>query len=171
MLSETTEFVPCIGCGGLVPAVDGPTHRYMESSPGCWASMARSCPGVFGSGLCHTASPNGRSAFAVQHPGRPSPQSIQSVGVHLVRLCLILERGFSDAAAGDAMPTIARRKSEFRWLTPPASMGPVTAIDVWNAKSAKEHLEAVSAWAQSAWQAWVLHHEQVRRWIPREFRS
>ena len=28
--------VACIGCGGLVRAIDGPTHRYMESSPGCW---------------------------------------------------------------------------------------------------------------------------------------
>lgn len=29
-------FLRCIGCGGLVPAVTGPIHRYMETSPGCW---------------------------------------------------------------------------------------------------------------------------------------
>src|SRR5262245_21594553 len=29
----------CVGCGGLVPKMEGPTHRYMEASPGCWRVM------------------------------------------------------------------------------------------------------------------------------------
>ena len=33
-------------------------------------------------------------AYAAQHPGRPSPQSMKSVGVHLIRLCLAVEQGF-----------------------------------------------------------------------------
>ena len=28
--------VRCIRRGGLLPQMEGPTHRYMESSPGCW---------------------------------------------------------------------------------------------------------------------------------------
>lgn len=32
---------------------------------------------------------------AAQHPGKPSPQAIQSVGVHLVALCLTLEHGMT----------------------------------------------------------------------------
>lgn len=32
-------------------------------------------------------------AYAAQHPGQPSPQSIQSVAVHLVSLWHILEEG------------------------------------------------------------------------------
>jgi hypothetical protein len=108
-------------------------------------------------------------AFAVQHPGRPSPQSIQSVGVHLVRLCLILEHGFSDAAAGGAMEVIARRKAMLRWLTPPASMGAITTVDVWRTSGPHEHTKAVGDWALSAWQAWAEHHEQVRRWVPPQF--
>ena len=31
-----TAAINCIGCGGLVPDTTGPTHEYMESSPGCW---------------------------------------------------------------------------------------------------------------------------------------
>jgi hypothetical protein len=27
----------CPGCGVELPAVDGPTHRDLESSPACWA--------------------------------------------------------------------------------------------------------------------------------------
>jgi hypothetical protein len=168
---QTAEFVPCIGCGGLVPSVEGPTHRYMESSPGCWA--------IYGEVLAREYSDRAYAilhrqtvdAFAVQHPGQPSRQSIQSVGVHLIRLCLILEQGFIDEAAGEAMPLIARDKSEFHWLTPPATMGPVTAVDVWQAKAAEEHVEAVSMWAKSAWEAWALHHDQVRSWVPHEYRK
>ena len=26
----------CFSCGALVPDMSGPTHPYMESSPGCW---------------------------------------------------------------------------------------------------------------------------------------
>lgn len=29
--------VACIGCGAMFADQEGPTHRYMESSPGCWA--------------------------------------------------------------------------------------------------------------------------------------
>jgi hypothetical protein len=31
--------------------------------------------------------------YAVQHPGRPTPQTIQSVTVHLISLSCVLERG------------------------------------------------------------------------------
>jgi hypothetical protein len=34
-MTEPTER--CIGCGAMVPRIDGPTHRYMTSAPGCWA--------------------------------------------------------------------------------------------------------------------------------------
>ena len=39
--------VTCIGCGGLVPDIDGPSHRYMLASPGCWAAYT----GLLGSSL------------------------------------------------------------------------------------------------------------------------
>jgi hypothetical protein len=31
------KMVPCVGCGALVNATPGPTHRYMISAPVCWA--------------------------------------------------------------------------------------------------------------------------------------
>jgi len=88
------------------------------------------------------------------------------VGIHLVRLCLILELGFSDEAAGRAMPVISIGKDKFRWLAPPSSIGAMTAIDVWKTNNAKDHGQAVGAWARSAWQAWALYHEQIRLWVP-----
>ena len=104
--------------------------------------------------------------YAVQHPGTPSPQSIQSVGVHLLRLYVILERGFTDAAAAKVMPALTRQKRLFHWLTPPKSLGDKTVLHVWNARGATEHTQAVWEWARSAWTAWSPHHEQVKRWLP-----
>jgi hypothetical protein len=45
------DRVPCVGCGGLVPDVEGPSHRYMLASPGCWAAYTETLsepPGSMG---------------------------------------------------------------------------------------------------------------------------
>ncbi len=167
MTTLSEPRIACIGCGALVPEQSGPTHRYLESSPGCWA--------IYGEVLAREYSDPAFMAvhrltvdtYAVQHPGTPSPQSIQSVGIHLLRLCLILERGFTDAAAAKAMPELARHKHSFAWLTPPKSLGDKTVLHVWNTRGATEHTQAVWEWARSAWQAWSPHHEQVKRWLPK----
>ena len=141
----------------------------MESSPGCWSVYGEVLAREYSDRAYAAAHRPTVDAFAVQHPGQPAAQSIQSAGVHLVRLCLILENGFSDAAAGNAMEVIASRKAMLRWLAPPRSMGSITAVDVWRASGANEHVKAVCDWARSAWQAWAEHHEQVRNWVPPEF--
>jgi hypothetical protein len=141
----------------------------MESSPGCWAVYGEVLTREYSDPAYAEVHRQTVDAFAVQHPGQPSKQSFRSVGMHLLRLCLILERGFSDEAAAKAMPVISSGKDEFHWLTPPVAMGPITAVDVWKTKSADEHLQAVRDWARSAWLAWSQHHEQVRRWVPADF--
>jgi hypothetical protein len=35
--------------------------------------------------------------YAVQHPGGDDPRAVRSVGIHLMRLCLFLERGVDPA--------------------------------------------------------------------------
>jgi hypothetical protein len=149
--------------------MDGTTHRYMESSPGCWSVYGEVLAREYSDLAYAVAHRQTVDAFAVQHPGKPSAQSIQSVGAHLIRLCLILEHGFSDAAAGRAMELIASRKATLSWLTPPASMGPITAVDVWRTNGPQEHVIGVRDWARSVWQAWAQHHEQVRSWVPPQF--
>jgi Family of unknown function (DUF5946) len=106
-------------------------------------------------------------AYAVQHPGKPSPQSIQSVAIHLLRLYLILERGYTDASAAKAMPILARHKSSFHWMNPPPSLGDETVLHVWSANDPAAYTQAVWEWARSAWQAWSLHHERVGLWLPK----
>jgi len=165
-MEAVTLTIRCIGCGGVVPQMDGPTHRYMESSPGCWQ--------VYGQVLAREYSDRAFGAlhrltvdsYAVQHPGRPSPQTIQSVCVHLISLCLVLERGLAAAYATRVMAAATKAKERFHWLTPPTSLGVVTVSDVVGATTPPEHEERVRAWAEAAWSAWAEHHATVRGWVP-----
>ena len=162
--------VVCAGCGGLFPDLAGPTHRYMESSPGCWKTYGQVLAMVYQShNVFQPVHRLSVDAYAAQHPGRPSPQSIQSVAVHLIRLCLILEGGLPMAAANDAMLKAGEQSARFVWLTPPANRGDVTVADVSRARSDAEHLELVRAWAQSVWRAWSPHHQTIHVWLPRGF--
>ena len=155
---------PCIWCGAMVPDVDGPTHRYLESSPGCWQ--------IYGEVLAREYSDAtfGRNhrltvdAYSVQHPGQPSRQTIQSIAVHLLSLHLVLEVGVSQAEATRTMQRLAADKSRYTWLAPPSSLGAVTVVDVHAADTAAAHCQTVERWAESAWRAWEAHHETIRSW-------
>ena len=129
----------------------------MDSSPGCWAVygevLAReySDPSYFG---VHRLSVD---AYAVQHPGATDRQSIQSVCLHLIRLCLFLEHGLTAENANDAMLEAGKQKHSLFWLEPPASLGSITAANVVKAATVEEHKAIVRAWAQSSWDAWEIH--------------
>jgi hypothetical protein len=144
------KLIPCPGCGGLFPRAEGPTHKYMESLPDCWAA--------YGEVMAHAYSDPCRieyyrlsvAAYVVQHPGRPSRQTIQSVGVHLIRLCLLLECGLEMARANDAIIAASKIKHTFGWLEPPRSLGQITVADVARAKTLAELRRTVRTWAASA---------------------
>ncbi|HEY7411173.1 MAG TPA: DUF5946 family protein [Vicinamibacteria bacterium] len=112
------------------------------------------------------AAPPHRGHLRRPAPGRPSPQAIQSVCLHLVSLCLVLERGADPAYATRVLSAAARRKEPYSWLPPPPSRGAVTVADVVPATSPAAHAERVRAWADSAWSAWSAHHATVREWLP-----
>jgi len=157
--------VQCLGCGGWFPDIDGPTHRYMESSPGCWAAFGQILAREYSDPAYYEVHRLSVDAYAVQHPGSPSRLSIQSVAVHLIRLCLFLEHGLSPENANKAMLEVAKHKDMFVWLDPPESMGPLTVADVVKAQSVQEHKALVRAWAEGAWAAWSPHHDTIRSWL------
>lgn len=103
-------------------------------------------------------------AYAVQHPGKQSRQSIQSVGLHLVRLLLQLERGLQAERANAAMLALGRHKQELCWLERAASLGDLTVASVLPCVEPEEHKAAVRAWAHSALAAWSMHRSTLERW-------
>jgi hypothetical protein len=157
---------PCCGCGALVPDTDGPTHRYIGASPGCWAAYGEVLEKEYGDFRYSPSHGLTVDAYAAQHPGTPSPQSIRSVVVHLVALCLQLERGVRAEEVYAARKRVASlgERGDLAWLQPPASMGDATVLDVRSAGDTHEHAERAREWAASVWGVWSNHHETVRRW-------
>ncbi|HRN68718.1 MAG TPA: DUF5946 family protein [Promineifilum sp.] len=163
-MTSERPLIPCTGCGALVPNEDGPTHRYVGASPGCWAIhgevLARgySAPG-FGDELMLQI-----NSYCVQHPGTPSPQSIQSVCVHLIGLYLVLERNFDGRRALEAVRAAADGSRAFHWLEPPTHHYEVTILDIHRAGDPAAYAAALTEMARLTWAAWSNHHSQVRSW-------
>lgn len=159
-LSASTER--CIGCGAIVPIVDGPIHRYMTSAPGCWAAYGE----VAAHFLTDTAAGAYRQlcvdAYAVQHPGQPGPQATQSVGVHLVSLLAQLELSLPVERSWAVLERGIQQKGFFTWLTPPTFEAAYTVL--FMRTNLDDPLWAAREWAVSAWRAWAAHHAHVRAW-------
>lgn len=151
----------CVGCGALFEDRDGPVHRYMESSPACWAAFGQVLAREYADADYFAVHRLSVDAYAVQHPGRPSPQSSRSVWFHLTRLYFLLEGGMPMERANAVMAQLSARKQNVVWLTPPPGRGVVAVRDVLGAANAAEHCERVRTWAQSAWLAWSAHHAAI----------
>jgi hypothetical protein len=104
--------------------------------------------------------------YAVQHPGPRERRTIQSLGLHLISLCLVVERG-GDPTAGPRLHQRLAGRASFDWLEPPEPRGRLTVADVRHAGDPGEHADAVEAWARDVWAAWAPHHETVRGWVER----
>lgn len=88
--------------------------------------------------------------------------------VHLVSLCLALERGHDPRSTTALMRQLIQRlKGQFAWLDPPASRGALTVLEVVGARDLTDHIVRVERWAQAAWEAWASHHATVRAWAGR----
>ena len=163
-MGETVAVRRCMWCQGSFPDEDGPVHEYMESTPGCWAAYGRVLAREYADRRFLPVHRLTVDAYAVQHPGSPSRKSIRSVGIHLVRLCLSLEHRLAPERANAAMLSAAKHKSQYVWLEPPNSLGPLTVADIEAASSVEAHMQAVRSWAAQMWQVWSPHHSTVRAW-------
>ena len=141
-----------------MPDEDGPIHRYMTASPGCWRIYTE----LAASGM--PASPLAGltvDAYAVTHPGVPGPQSTPSVWIHLIALCFVLVRSWPVDQAIRLRRVGADAFAGWPWLEPPPSMGDVTAVDVAAATPTDVAAELVGRWVNGAWAAWIDHHPAV----------
>jgi len=159
------SLAPCPGCGALLEDRDSPTHRYLESSPACWVIYGEVLAREYSTPELMEIHRLSVDAYAVQHPGRESSQTINSVAIHLMRLCLLLEQGLDMKHANDAITALADRRRSYHWLTPPSTMGAITVVDVWKTTSIEEHKRVVRDWSMSAWKAWFAHHATIRKWL------
>ena len=114
----------------------------MESSPSCWATYGHLLAREYSDPQYMAVHRLTVDSYAAQHPGRPSPQSIQSVAVHLNSLHEVLERKLSPAAAAGMIKRCAENM-RFTWLESPGNLGAITVVDVLQAVTAAEHVTLV----------------------------
>jgi hypothetical protein len=156
----------CPGCGLVLVHQAGPTHAYIGASPACWSLYERISTGPFARAVGSRSRRLAEDAYAVQHPGARERRSVQSVAVHLMGLCVLLE---GDGASRRLVPVLGkmpkRRTLDLHWLEPPEPNGRLTVNDALDAGSGDAHAVAVEAWARDVWMAWRPHHEIVRGWL------
>jgi hypothetical protein len=155
----------CPGCGAVLTSREGPVHAYLGASSACLELYQR------------RAAPSAREqdsgrvrrllqdAYAAQHPGVPQRRSVQSVAIHLMDLCLLIEREGDDHRLVPVLGQMPRRRAlALYWLEPPETRGTMTIVDALDAgedgRSAR-----VETWAREVWAAWAPHHATVRRWL------
>jgi hypothetical protein len=153
----------CIGCGGEFLAHKGPVHRYMDSSPACWAAFGAVVAAEYADAELIAVHRMSVDAYAVQHPGKDSRQAIQSVGLHLARLHMEVEREIPASESHTFMIKAARRKDSLPLLTPPRGFE-ITVASVAAVAGTAQHPTLVRRWAQSAWQSWAHAHDFIRAW-------
>ncbi|MDR3001256.1 MAG: DUF5946 family protein [Fibromonadaceae bacterium] len=153
------EKIKCYGCGALVDNIAGQPHKYLGATQGCWNLYGQILAKEFGEynypELTHRLTVD---TYAIQHPGQPCRQSIQSVNVHLISLYFIFIENLSGKEATKKMAEILAKEPKFKWLEPPIPNGQKNIIDVLAATNQEEHEKLVKEWAENVWDCWYSKH-------------
>ncbi|WP_138933252.1 DUF5946 family protein [Roseovarius arcticus] len=157
-------MIKCVGCGSKLERIAGPTHRYMLSSPACFAKYDEVLAHEYSDPALMRTHRLTVDAFAIQHPGDGTTrQAIQSVGLHLARLGIQVNHLRRLEEANNIMLSLGQYKAELVFLAPPAEFT-MTVADVAKFAGTPEHVDAVKAWARSAWADWSQHHDYIIGW-------
>jgi hypothetical protein len=103
-------------------------------------------------------------ACMVQHPGQPERRAIQSVGLHLTGLCLVLEHGLTAGELSTTLRRIMESPPEWRWLEPPEPNGELTIFDIAAVVGSDDAPDVCERYVRSTWAAWARHHDTVDGW-------
>lgn len=166
---ERSTKTHCPGCGALLEETDGPVHRYMEGSPACFMLFNQILACEYSDPALLPTHRLTVDTYAVQHSGEArTRQQIQSVGLHLARLGLQLERPTPPNETNDIMLGLGKHKLTLEYIEPPKHFE-MTVADVADFAGRSQHSDKVRAWALSAWEDWSDHHEYILSWAARWF--
>ncbi len=166
-----TDLEQCPGCGVHLPQGTEVAHRYIGATSGCWDIYSNLLNAGEPPLAPHPMNCLIVDAYAAQHPGTPSPQSIQSVAVHLLALYGVLVKNVSP----ENVLWIRRRAlrlqgaqskhARFEWLTPPDELGRMTIVDVIEGSTPTERTELAGRYVETVWDAWQrLYLEKIGQW-------
>jgi hypothetical protein len=153
----------CPVCGAHVPDVDGPVHAYVPSAPGCWSvfgevqadEMQR-----FGYPPAHRVVAD---AYMAQHPGDGSDRrDRQSVFVHLVGLCAVLEEQAEHPHATGLLARVFDQFDDFPALRRASGPGALTILHMRDAPDLGSFEQRAQEWAAAVWDSWKEQHHLIR---------
>ncbi|MEM6796655.1 MAG: DUF5946 family protein [Acidobacteriota bacterium] len=151
----------CIACGLKTEKVDGPLHKYLVSSPGCWAKFGEVLAREYENPQYMAVHALTVDAYALQHPGYESAQTINSANVHLASLYCFFELGKSIGELSQVKQDLTRYKDQFLWMDPPEEASEITVADVLESESASEHREAVLRWSEYIYGRWEAQYPYI----------
>ena len=110
----------------MLPVFNGPTHAYLGASPACWRLYGRVSTLSWGRPDDLPLDRLVVDAYGAQHPGQRQVRALQSVAVHLMGLCTVLERGVQPRIMPTRDRKRVRRTLDLHWLEPPSPIGTLT---------------------------------------------
>ncbi len=167
------RLIRCIACGARVPSIP-------DAEQSSATVVATGCRELFTRILTEPEGPRGSleyrlltsAAWALQHPGRKSADSIREVNAQLITLCAALDyRIRSEAVTELASHAIRRYRPDFTWLEPPRWPGPLTVADVAEEQDPDSRLELARDWALGVYRAWESYHDIVKGYLKGVFAS
>ena len=161
VVDDDMEYESCPWCGIETEKLDGPVHRYLESSPGCWAKYGELLAREYQDSAYMRVHGLTVDAYALQHPGKEGPQTISSVYVHLASLYSYFELGRPVSELPETKKEMTKYKKQFIWLEPPQDLKAITVEDILASNSAAEHCAKVGDWAEYIYQQWRPHHLKI----------
>ena len=103
-------------------------------------------------------------AYMAQHPGDGSDRrDRQSVFVHLVGLCAMLEHSLPHPYATRLLGQVIRRRhGEFPILLRTYGPGSLTVLHMVGAADRDDYESRAREWAAAVWDSWGAQHELIR---------
>jgi len=150
-------------CGQNYEHHSGPTHAFLGASAGCWKAYGQVLALEYKDPKRWEGHRYTVDAYACQHPGRCEPRTIESINLHLVSLCLVLERGMSTDFATQNAIRIPNELNP-RWIEPPTSFGSIGIADLLRVQNSEEHLKLSREYAREVWQSWGRSHALIHKY-------
>ena len=151
----------CIACGLETERINGPVHKYLISSPGCWAKFGEILVREYENYEYMSVHALTVDTYTLQHPGTENPQTINSANVHLASLYSYFELGKPISELSKVKQDLEKYKDQFVWLEPPGDVSEITVASILKSESPSEHRESVVNWATYIYEKWETHHSRI----------
>jgi hypothetical protein len=138
----------------------------MVASPGCWAGFGAMQARELAEWGYPPAHGLAVDAYAASHGGDGTERrDRQSVLIHLVALCAVLERDVAADARIALLQRLTTPKRDFPRLERPPHVPALTFQHAAAARDLDDYARRVHEWAAAVWEFWAPAHPTVRAYL------